>query len=69
MDASGYSKLIISRNNLVTTNQYDKLDLNSKEYIRKSNFYELNRRLFESLQLNISSKIYNFNRQMYELKL
>ena len=50
-------------------NEYDKLDLNSKEDIRKSNFYELNRRLFSSLQLDISNKRYNFNRQMYELNL
>ena len=56
MNASGASKLIRSRNTLVSTNEYDKLDLNSKEDIRKSNFYELNRRLFASLQLNISNK-------------
>ena len=56
MNASGASKLIRSRNTLVSTNEYDKLDLNSKEDIRKSNFYELNSRLFASLQLNISNK-------------
>ena len=31
MNASGASKLIRSRNTLVSTNEYDKLDLNSKE--------------------------------------
>ena len=56
MNESCASKIIRSRNTLVTTNQYDKLDLNSKEDIRKSNFYELNRRLFESLKLNISNR-------------
>ena len=56
MNSSGSSKLIRSRNTLVTTNQYDKLYLNSKEDIRKDNFYELNRRLFASLQLDISNK-------------
>ena len=56
MNASGASKIIRSRNTLVSTNEYDKLDLNSKEDIRKSNFYELNSRLFSSLQLNISNK-------------
>ena len=40
----------------MSTNEYYKLDLNSKEDIRKSNFYELNSRLFASLQLNISNK-------------
>ena len=56
MNGSGASKLIISINTLVSTNEYDKLDLNSKEDIRKSNFYELNSRLFASLKLNISNK-------------
>ena len=56
MNASVSSKLIRSRNTLVSTNEYDKLDLNSKDDIRKSNFYELNSRLFASLQLNISNK-------------
>ena len=56
MNESGYSKLIRSRNTLVSTNEYDKLYLNSKEDIRKYNFYELNSRLFASLQLNISNK-------------
>ena len=56
MNASGASKLIRSRPTLVTTDEYDRLDLNNKDDIRKSNFYELNRRLFASLQLNISNR-------------
>ena len=49
MNESGYSKLIIYRNTLVTINLYDKLDLNSKEDIRRYNFYDLNRKIFSSL--------------------
>jgi len=56
MNASGASKLIRSRPTLVTTDEYDRLDLNNKDDIRKSNFYELNSRLFASLQLNISNR-------------
>jgi len=56
MNASGASKLIRSRPTLVTTDEYDRLDLNNKDDIRKSNFYELNSRLFSSLQLNISNR-------------
>ena len=56
MNASGASKLIRSRPTLVTTDGYDRVDLNNKDNIRKSNFYELNIRLFASLQLNISNR-------------
>ena len=55
MNESGSSKLIRYRNTLVSTNEYDELDLNSKEDIRKCNFYELNVILFSSLKLNISN--------------
>ena len=56
INVSGESKLIRYRPTLVTTDEYDIRDLNNKDDIRKSNFYELNSRLFSSLQLNISNR-------------
>ena len=56
MNKSGSSKIIRSRTTLVNTKQYDQLDLNSKEDIRKYNFYELNSILFSSLKINISNR-------------
>ena len=55
VNASGASKLIRDKSTLISTSEFDSLDINVKENIKKSNFYELNSKLFASLQLNISN--------------
>ena len=49
------SKLIKYRSILVSTSEYDDLDLDNEDDIKKSNIYEMNSKLFSSLQLNITN--------------
>ena len=55
VNANGASKLIKSRSILVSTSEYDDLDLDNNDDIKKADIYEMNSRIFASLQLNITN--------------
>ena len=55
VNANGASKLIKSRSILVSTSEYDDLDLDNNDDVKKADIYEMNSRIFSSLQLNITN--------------
>ena len=54
VNANGSSKLIKYRSIFVSTSEYDDLDLDNNDDIKKPNIYEMNTKLFSSLKLNIT---------------
>ena len=55
VNENGSSKLIKSISTLVSKSEYDDLDLDNDDDIKKTNIYEMNTKLFSSLKLNITN--------------